>query len=182
MKCSFVTWSVTWSEVWFWSVVFIFQLWVRWSCIFRGLHSWNSLFKHFQRYLSIFRNIGIFRNIDVYSHTLTSAQIGRRGEAFPSLFEHRKKCPDFCKKGPDYFHLLVKFSIQNVTLRVSKIQRGFFFWCFWRNLYQSALVPQIDPRLALKKFWLRTCTQALFFLQNTSSQMLHSALNKPLSQ
>ena len=46
-------------------------------------HSQNSLFSRFQGYL------GIFRDIDAYSATLTGAQLGR------------KKFPDFGKKGPD---------------------------------------------------------------------------------
>ena len=40
-------------------------------------HSQNSLFKHFQEYL------GIFRNIDTYSARLTGAQVGE--EERPSL-------------------------------------------------------------------------------------------------
>ena len=61
-------------------------------------------------------------DIDVYSATLTGAQLGRGGggKASPALFENRKKCPDFGKKGPDCVHLWVKFSIQNVVLRVSR--------------------------------------------------------------
>ena len=62
-------------------------------------HSQNSLFKHFQGYL------GIFKDIDAYSGTLTGAQLGGRGETSPALFENRKKCPDFGKKGPDCVHL-----------------------------------------------------------------------------
>ena len=46
-------------------------------------HSQNSLLKHFQGYL------GIFRDIDAYLTTPTGVQIGRggeRGEASPALF------------------------------------------------------------------------------------------------
>ena len=46
-------------------------------------HSQNSLFNHFQGYL------GIFRDIDAYSATLTAAQL------------ERKKFPDFGRKYPD---------------------------------------------------------------------------------
>ena len=76
-------------------------------------HSQNSLFKHFQEYL------GIFRGIDQYSATFTSAQLGGRGEASPVLFENRKKCLGFGKKGPDCDHW-VKLSIQNVLLRIPR--------------------------------------------------------------
>ena len=58
----------------------------------------------------------MFRDIDTYSATLTSAQLRERREAFPALLENRKKCPNFGKKGPDCVHLSVKFSIQNVVL------------------------------------------------------------------
>ena len=34
---------------------------------------------------------------------------------------------------------------------------------------------------SLKNFWLHTCTQALFFLQNAPSQMFDSVLSTPLS-
>ena len=43
-------------------------------------HSQNSLFKHFQGYL------GIFRDIDAYSATLPAAQLGGRGYVSPALF------------------------------------------------------------------------------------------------
>ena len=32
----------------------------------------------------------MFRDVDAYSATLTGAQLGRRGEASPTLFENRK--------------------------------------------------------------------------------------------
>ena len=72
-------------------------------------HTRSSLFKHFQGYLCI------FRYVNAYSATITSAQLVRREEAFPALLEN----PDAGKKDPDCVHLWVKFSIQNVVLRVS---------------------------------------------------------------
>ena len=39
-------------------------------------------------------------------------------EASPALFENQKYCPDFEKKDPDCVHQLIKFSIQNVVLKV----------------------------------------------------------------
>ena len=33
------------------------------------------------------------------------AQLERKGEASPALFENRKNSPDFGKKGPNYDHL-----------------------------------------------------------------------------
>ena len=76
------------------------------------LHSQDSLFKHFQKYL------GIFRDIDVYSATLTGTQlVRRRRETNPALFENLKKCPDFGKKGLDCIHLLVELSIQKAEIQ-----------------------------------------------------------------
>ena len=48
-------------------------------------HSRNSLFKHSQGYL------GIFRDTDAYWATLTGTQLGRRGQASPILFENQKR-------------------------------------------------------------------------------------------
>ena len=86
-----------------------------------------------------------------------------RGEASSALFENRQKCPDFIKKGPDCVHLWVKFSIENVNLRVitSKISEMFscellflVFLCFWWNVYRRALVsptplPSLSPDLKI---------------------------------
>ena len=50
---------------------------------------------------------------------------GRGGLPCPFL-KIEKKCPDFGKKWPDYVLPWVKFSIQNVVLRVSEK----LFFCF----------------------------------------------------
>ena len=43
------------------------------------------------------------------------------------FFENRKKCPDLGKKGPDCALPWVKFSIQNVVLKVSRIKNAKIF-------------------------------------------------------
>ena len=68
-------------------------------------HRRNSLFKYFQGYACI------LRDIDAYSATLTSVLLGGRGEISPALLEI--ECPDFGKRDLDYVDLWVKFSIQN---------------------------------------------------------------------
>ena len=78
------------------------------------MHIQKSIFKHFQKYL------GIFRDFHAYSITLTGAYLGEGEEASTALFKNRKTCPDFLNKGHDCAHLWVKFSIQNVVLRLSK--------------------------------------------------------------
>ena len=56
-------------------------------------HNHNNLFKHFQG------NLRIFRDIDVYSATLTGAQLGGRTGGYPlPFFENRKKGSDFSGK------------------------------------------------------------------------------------
>ena len=85
----------------------------------------------------------------IFSRTLRRAT-KEEGEVSHTLFENQKKCRDFWKKGSDCAHLWVKFSIQNVVLRVSRRFQNvslqwFFLWCFWRNLYESALVLQTSP-------------------------------------
>ena len=68
-------------------------------------HSHNSLFKHFQGYLDI------FRETDTYSATLTGAKLGERERSALYFFENQKKCPDLGKKDLDCVYLWVKFSI-----------------------------------------------------------------------
>ena len=46
--------------------------------------------------------------------------MGGGSEASSALFENQEKCPDFRQTGSDFVHLHVKFTIQNVVLRVSK--------------------------------------------------------------
>ena len=45
------------------------------------------------------------------------------------FFENRKHWSDFGKKGPDCVHLWVKFSIQNVVLKVSRRKKSQIFPC-----------------------------------------------------
>ena len=54
---------------------------------------------------------------------------GGRGEACPILFENRKKCPDFGKKGPGCVHLWGKIFIENIVLRVSRRKNFKLFPC-----------------------------------------------------
>ena len=71
-------------------------------------------------YSSILKDI---RDIQGYwckfSFTL-GAQLMGKGEGFPCHFLNWKMCSDFGKRVPDCVHFGVKFSIQNVILRVSR--------------------------------------------------------------
>ena len=127
-------------------------------------------------YSSIFKDIRHIMDIDAYSATLTD-----RKWDLPCSFWNPEKCSDFGKNGPDCVHLRIKFTIYNVVLRVFKTKTSKMFLCgascFWRNVYQSALLlqslqpptPTPTPPPALKNLWLCTCVQTLFFLQNALS-------------
>ena len=86
-------------------------------------HSQNSLFKHFQGYL------GISRDTDGYSVTITGVQLKGGGETSFSLFKNLKKCPDFENKESDCVHPWVKFSIENIVSRVSRRKSSKIFPC-----------------------------------------------------
>ena len=77
--------------------------------------------------------------------THTFAQLSGRGEASPALLENQKTCPDFRKKGPDCVHLSVKFSIQNIVLRLSR--RKLIYYSFWKTLHPKCLIV----------FWMCLC-------------------------
>ena len=87
------------------------------------MHIQKSIFKHFQKYL------GIFRDFHAYSVTLTGAYLGEGEEASTALFKNRKTCPDFWNEGHDCSHIWVKFFIQNVVLRLSKREKPKMFPC-----------------------------------------------------
>ena len=75
------------------------------------------------------------------------------------------------KKCSDCVHLWVKFSIQNITLRVSRSKRykifpaGPFFFLYLTKCYRSDLVSRSLPRL--EKFLVaRACITNLYFISN----------------
>ena len=61
--------------------------------------------------------MSIFGELDLISQ---APDKGRRGRSLLPFFENKKKCPDFAEKDSDSVHLWVKYSIQNVVLRVSR--------------------------------------------------------------
>ena len=76
----------------------------------------------FCEYCKIFKNNFFYRP--------PFRRVTRRGGRFPlSLLKDHKKCLDFGKIDPDSVHLLVKFSIQNVILRVSRRKNSKFSPC-----------------------------------------------------
>ena len=77
----------------------------------------------------------------IWPHRQGPNQNGRGG--LPChFFENRKKNPGFGKKGPHCLHVWVKFSIQNVVLRVSRRKNakkcypaGPFFSCVFDEIF-----------------------------------------------
>ena len=59
-------------------------------------------------------------------------QLGRgQGErdASPTIFWKSKRCPSFGKKYPDFVHPAIKFTIQNIVLRLSRTKSSKLFSC-----------------------------------------------------
>ena len=103
---------------------------------------------------------------------------GREKGSLPCRFLELKKLSWFLKERPWCIHPWVKFSIQNIVLRVSRRKNSKLFPCgplflvfLTKSLlkYPSSTKLFLLPSLALKDLWLHTCTQVLFFLQNLSS-------------
>ena len=137
-------------------------------------HGQNSLFRQCQAYSGTFSNIQLCSAIPRYikAYQTYSGITEAYGaiiryirnsaeEASSPLFENQKRCSDFGNKSLDCFNLWVRFSIQNVVLRVSRKKNPkcfpegslflVFFICFlvffvfltcFGNVYQSALVSQ----------------------------------------
>ena len=107
--------------------------------------------------------------------TLTSAQLGAKGEASPTLFEHRKNFPDSWRKDPDCVHHWAKFFIQNVVLGVStrKNSKMFPYRASFSRAFDEIFIQMRNLHkplpLAQNNLWLCTCIQILFFLQSAPS-------------
>ena len=80
------------------------------------IQAFSRIFRHIQGYWCIFRQ------------THRRAKEGE-GRLPLSLFENRKKCSDFGKKGPHCVHLWVKCSISNEVLRVYRSKSSKIFPC-----------------------------------------------------
>ena len=70
-------------------------------------------------YLSIFKDIQIYSGKLMHIQPHSQARIQGEEGRLPLPFL-KIECPDFRKKGPNCVHRWVKFSIQNVVLRVSR--------------------------------------------------------------
>ena len=65
-----------------------------------------------------------------------------KGEVSPAIFEDRKKCPDFGKKGPNCVHPWVESSIQNAVLRISRRKSSKIFanWAFFVCVFDEKFI------------------------------------------
>ena len=126
------------------------------------------------------------------SSTIAGAQLGGRGGRAPlPFFENRKKVPWFWKKGPNYVSTWFESCIQNVVSRGKVFPCGDFFFCFWQNVYQSALTPQnlYCPKRHLvaclhrylSGLYIRLCTTPNFFTPFCDAVDLFSISNCGIS-
>ena len=149
----------------------------------------QALLRHIEPYSDIFRtlwnpciishvqNPGTFTTQDVfkslsndikdikgYSATFRGGELGGGvGQASPALFWKLKKSAQIGKIGPDYAHLCVKFSIQNIVLKCSCC------CCVFHKMIIKVPWFHETSSLPMKSVWLHACTQALSFLQNALS-------------
>ena len=83
----------------------------------------------------------LFRHIQGYSATLSCAQLGRRGEVAPALFENPKKCPDcIC-------------NFKNLVLRVSRRKKSKSFPMEPLFLAFFLCLPQLFSAPALRHYF-----------------------------
>ena len=136
-------------------------------------HSQDSLFT--EAFLRIFRDIQRCWCILSLAHRhATSGQGGWRERKSPLPFLKMKNSVLILRqRGFDFVHFWLKFSIQNAVLIVSgrETPKCFPFGPHFLLLLTKCLLKCLSstPPTALKNFWLRTCIQALFFLQNAPS-------------
>ena len=124
------------------------------SAIFSCVQPYQGTLRHIQTYSGITEAYGA-----IIRHIRNSTE-----EASSALFENQRRFPDFGNKSLDCFNLWIRFSIQNLVLRVSRKKNPkcfpggslflVFFVCFlvffvlltcFGNVYQSALVSQTIP-------------------------------------
>ena len=74
--------------------------------------------------MSLFLSLLFFSS---YERFCSTCAIRSGEEASPNFFENQKKCLVFGKKGPDCLHPWLKFSIQNVVLRLSRRKNSKMF-------------------------------------------------------
>ena len=90
-------------------------------------------------YWSVFKDIKAYSLMLIYIAILTAHRPATRGKNIPSSFWHRKNCPDFGKKCPDFVYLSFKFTIQNLLLR------GKFPKCFSVVTLFPSSIPSPPP-------------------------------------
>ena len=129
---------------------------------------YSRIFKDIQAYS------GILMNIQPHSQARKEGR-GRREETSSTLFEIKKKCLDFGKKGPDCVHLWLKFSIQNIVSKVSRRKTskmfpyGTSFSCVFDKIFikvpQSHNFRYLGPEVCSKSCLFRHI-QIYFVINN----------------
>ena len=91
---------------------------------------------------------------------LSARNYGGEGRPPRCPFENQKTSPDFGKKGPDLVHLSVKFSIQNIVLRVSRRKNSKMYPC--RTLFPCVFDKTFEHVLNTYKSYIDTLLRTLF--------------------
>ena len=120
--------------------------------------------------IQVFLNIKD-KDIHAYSHRHTAK--GEGGDLSCPFLKIGKSGVILGNKS-DFFHLWVKFSIENVVLWVSRRKNSKMFPCgtfsvvfLMKSVSKCPYFHKSSP--PLKNFWLRACTQAIFSLPNAIS-------------
>ena len=125
-------------------------------------HIQNSLFKRFQGYLDKFKD-------------LDASMARNQGGQERSLLSVLKI----------EIHSTCSFRVSTKKIQIF-FPAGSLFLVFFDEMFTesrkcpSSTILSLSPTI-LKSLWLRTCTEALFFLQNAASQIIENVLNTSVS-
>ena len=86
----------------------------------RHIQGHSAIFSCVQPYQGTLRHIQTYSGITEAYGTIIRYIRNSAEEASSALFENQKRCSDFGNKSLDCFNLWIRFSIQNVVLRVSR--------------------------------------------------------------
>ena len=122
----------------------------------------------------------------MHIHPHSQARNQGRGEASPALFENRKNCLDFGKKGPGCVNLWVKFFIQNVVLSMSRKKNskmfasGNSFSCVFDEKFMEVYEKFYKP--FIKNIQSSDIFSTLFFFRNMSAYSIMLSIFKAYSR
>ena len=103
---------------------------IKYSYVIINYHCWFFYLSVLYKLLLIIFTILTSSNLQNLILDIRHATRGESGGRPPlPFFENRRNCPDLGKKSHDCVHLWVKFSIENIILRVSRRKNSKKFPC-----------------------------------------------------